>query len=783
MAKASPIQSAFNGGELSPLLDGRSDVDKYRVGCSVLENFIPTVQGPIVRRGGTRYIGEVKDSADQTWFIPFQYSPTSSYMIEVGSGYFRFYKARARLTATVAAYNAGTAYTPGKAVSNAGVNYVCIANTTGNAPPNATYWHPLTSDIYEIPTPYVVAGDFDLTGSDGQFTLKFAQTGDVIYIAHPLIPLQKLLRHADKEWELQQVELTGGPFQDVNIDAGLTMSANAETGSTVTFFSSDQFVLTDEGAQIYLERPDTDDTPQWEPGKAINAGDRRRSFGVVYEALNTATTGTIRPSHLEGAVYDGDTGVQWEYRDAGYGIIRMDTYNNVSIAVGTIQLRLPESVVAPGSTANWARDLFSETNGYPEHVCFFRNRLVLVKGQTLAFSVVEDYENFSRRDTAGLLTDDMGIVATISTDTASEVQWITPTSNGLLLGTSSGEMLCSELSQADVFSANNIRIETQTTFGSRSIQPVRYKDAAIFIQRSGRRVRQIGYSWDVNGFRSADLSSYNPTICAAGITDMAYQQEPWSTVWMVRSDGVLVGMTLDIDQQVTAFSRHIFGGSGIVEAIGTIPAPDNDRDDLYLIVRRTIDGNTVRYVEVLMPEHQTGDDQEDGIYLDCSKTYDGVATTTITGLDHLEGATVGVCVDGASHPNEVVASGQITLDVSSQVVHVGFAQTAKVRTMRIEAGAADGTAQGKTKRIHNVTLRFVESLGGKVGPDTSNLDEIQFRTASDPMDQSVPLFTGDKFMLFPSGYDSDGYIVYSNSQPFPVTLVAMMPQVVTQDRG
>jgi hypothetical protein len=175
-------------------------------------------------------------------------------------------------------------------------------------------------------------------------------------------------------------------------------------------------------------------------------------------------------------------------------------------------------------------------------------------------------------------------------------------------------------------------------------------------------------------------------------------------------------------------------------------------------------------------------DIEDAFFVDSGLTYEGTAATTITGLDHLEGEEVAILADGAAHPNRTVASGEITLQRAATHVQIGLAYDTLIQTLRIEAGAQDGTAQGKTKRITKAVLRFLSTVGARAGAIEGELDEIQFRKPADPMDQAVPPFTGDKLLEWPGSYDFEGYIFVQQPQPLPMTLVAIMPQVVTQDR-
>lgn len=201
-----------------------------------------------------------------------------------------------------------------------------------------------------------------------------------------------------------------------------------------------------------------------------------------------------------------------------------------------------------------------------------------------------------------------------------------------------------------------------------------------------------------------------------------------------------------------------------------------------MIVKRTINGQTKRYVEYMEQEYHDGHAQAWAYYVDAGATYNGSPTTTISGLSWLEGCTVQILADGAAHPDRVVTGGQITLQRSASYVNIGLGYESTLQTNRIEAGAADGTAQGKMKRINKAVIRFYNTLGAQAGPDADNLDEIQFRKGSDPMDQPPPIFSGDKLIEWPGGYDFDGYLMVKQIQPLPMTIVAIMPQVTTFDR-
>ncbi|CAB3644004.1 hypothetical protein [Trinickia soli] len=160
-----------------------------------------------------------------------------------------------------------------------------------------------------------------------------------------------------------------------------------------------------------------------------------------------------------------------------------------------------------------------------------------------------------------------------------------------------------------------------------------------------------------------------------------------------------------------------------------------------------------------------------------------MTVTTIGGLSHLEGQTVDLLVNGATHPSRVVSGGQITLQNPGSKVHVGLACPGRLQTMRLNAGGADGTSQGKSARINQVVVRVLETLGLQFGSSFASMDEGQFRNALDPMDNAPPLYTGDMLFDFPDDYDSNPWVCITQPYPLPSTIVAILPQVTTYDRG
>ena len=242
-----------------------------------------------------------------------------------------------------------------------------------------------------------------------------------------------------------------------------------------------------------------------------------------------------------------------------------------------------------------------------------------------------------------------------------------------------------------------------------------------------------------------------------------------------RPTGFLSCITSDSTRLATTDQTH-----ALVESIAAVPG-DAGEDAIYMVVQRTVNLATERYVE-LFSAFDFGSKAEDAFFVDSGLTYSGASATSISGLGHLEGEVVSILANGATHPNKTVASGAITLDFAATKATIGLNFNSTLQTMRIEAGGTEGTAQGKTKRIHEVVVRFFRTIGAKVGSSETELDRIPFRSSADLMDQNLAMFSGDKTIEFRGDFDTDGFIVVQQDQPLPLTIVGIYPRLITYDQ-
>jgi len=743
--------SSFTAGELSPRLDGRADLDKYYKGCKTLENFLIHPHGGAKRRPGTEFIHEVKDSSKQTRLIPFEFSTVQTYILEFGDQYIRFYKDEgiivegdvtisgitqanpAVVTATAHGYNngddiiissvGGMSEVNGKTfrVANKTANTFELTDVDGNNIDSTSFTAytsgGIANRIYEISSPYLEAELEDI---------KFAQSADVMYICHPNHQVRKLSRTGHTNWTLSTVTFNVPPFQAHNATTTTLTSSHTAVGATATITAS-------------------------------------------------ATTG----------INNGDG---FKSTDVGRAIHFNDGHLIVTGFTSTTQVTATV-VVALGSgsaTTDWALGSFSDTTGHPSVVTFFEQRLVFAgtteEPQTLYFSVSGDYENFDDAyHTSVDATSSMQY--TIASNQVNAIKFLTATRT-LIVGTTGGEFSVSGGGTDVAITPTNILIKKQSNHGSADVSPLSVGNVTLFLQRAKRKIRELAYNFDVDGYLAPDLTILAEHVTEGGLNEMAYQQEPDSIAWGVRADGQLVGLTYQRAEEVVGWHRHKLGGSfgvdnfGHVESVASIPGTLNE-DTLYVIVKRTINGATRRYVEYFT--NYEIDNVTDSWFVDSGLQYEGSATTSISGLDHLEGETVTILADGATHPDKTVTNGAITLDRSSTKVTVGLGYTSLLQTMRLEAGSAEGVAQGKLKRIHDITIRLYESVGIEVGSSLTEMDRIPFRDSSMSMDAAIPFFTGDVKTEFRGGFELDGFIFVRQTQPLPLTVVAIYPELTTND--
>ena len=745
MPKAAPALVSLNAGEFSPLVEGRIDLDQYRSALTLCENFIPIAQGALRNRPGTTYINTAKSSvlADVTRLVSFVYSQDQSYVLEFGNLYFRVYRNRA--------YNST-----------------------------------------EVVTPWATA-DLPL--------LQFTQSADVLYVTHPNYPPYQIARTGHTSWTCTALTFDDGPFLDDNPDnTTIAVSGTLTKGGTVTLTATPGYFTANMVGglfRLWATNIDVSNFQPWEPGKSYTTSDRIYHNGRIYSNAtgSTKTSGTIPPTHEEGSRWDGlgSTNCKWTFESAFFGVVRVATYSSATSVTATVLQQLPFTLTSHAST-RWAEGAWSAENGYPAAATFYQDRLwfggTTFQPDTAWGSGVGDYPNFGSFNLSGQITSDLSITVTVASQQVNRIRWMRADGANLVIGTEASEFLIAPATTAEGLSQSNLRIMEQTNYGSSTVQPIRVGPTIIIVQRAGRQVRELTFSPQDDRYIAPDMTALATHITLAGVAEMAYAPEPHDLVWVVLEDGSLRSLTYDRDQGVMGWARHTLGGAGdsngnppFVESVAVIPSPDGTRSDAWLCVRWWLNGSLKRCVVVVNFDRDVDGAIEDALHLDCAVTYDSTATSTITGLGHLNGVECRVIADGYVHPNRTPSGGSITLERNASTVHVGLYAPAKAETMRIEAGSANGTAQAKTKRISKINFRVYASTGGEYGVRDRMGERFPLiaRAPTDPMTASQALVSDDYEHRWPGGHEKPGRIYFEQTVPLPLNMLAIFPIVDTKD--
>jgi len=839
--KVSPMQTSFGGGEFSPLLNGQVEIDRYKQALEVCLNYIPSLQGGLVRRSGTKYVAETKTSSKKSRLVSFEFSTTQAYILEFGDEYIRFFRNNGQIEVS-----------PGTP--------------------------------YEIASPYLEA---DL------FQLRFTQSADVLYICHPNYAPRTLTRTGHTTWVLSVIDFKDGPYLPINTTP-FSVIPGAATGNGVSLKSGTARTITaaaNNGAGLIRI---TSTAHGFSTGNRVGieavTGTTEANGSWIVTVID-ANNFDLQGSAFVNTYISGGTAHPGVFASTDVGrLVRIregSVWGWAKIAsfihFGSVTINIESTLTNTSPKTFWRLGAWSTTTGYPAVVTFHEDRLVFGGAtntpQRMDASVTSDYSNFRPSDTTGVVLASDALSFTFNANDVNVIRWVVSDEKGLLVGTAGGEWLVRPSSQGEALTPANVTAKRSTKYGSANIQALQVGKSALFVQSAQRKVRELNYYFDADGFRAVDLTLLAEHVTEGGIVEMAVQREPQPILWCVRNDGVLAAVTYerDVDSFKVGWHRHIIGGfvdaalnHAEVESVAAIPSSDGTRDELWVIVNRRIGGSTKRYVEFMMPMFEDSIEQKDAFFVDSGLTYDlplavtgitranpavvtsvahglsdgdkvlfsnikglledqdvpssglngksflvaNAATdsfelqdlegndfdtsafetayvsdgevrkyiTVIAGLDHLEGEKVDILGDGAVQPAKVVSSGSITLASAATTVHIGFGYKSRGKMLRLNAGAADGTAIGKTQRTHRVGIMLHRSLGLKIGMSFENLTELTFRTTADALTRAPALYTGILSETIDGGYDFENQFCFEQSQPLPSMILALMPQMHTQDR-
>ena len=722
-------------------MEARADFQKYNSSSRLIENMLVTVQGPVLKRPGTKYIATVKTGTVRV--LPFEFSTDDAYVIESGNLYMRFYR------------NSGQ-----------------ILDTS--------------DDPVEIVTVYATSELFDI---------QFDQTDNDMYFANGSDPPQILTRADHDDWTIADVEFTKGPFLPENEttttitptsygftddtgDDTFTISSTTDLssiftdekqfiveGSTAndatwtvssTSFSTPNFVITvtgditgdeDDGTILIVGGTVTltasaaifETTSGATHIGSIWAIDQVRGNSVLTGSLTANGTSLSTPffsgsySFTTSGTFVGtvtlqrstNNGISWRaalvaltdtnfdnaaeneddgaiYRvvmskftsgtlnftftitdDTNKGVVEITALTSTTVATGTIRSNL----VTTDSTTTWREPYWSDFRGWPQTIAFHQQRLVFGGSasypQTIWFGKQDpdDYPNFleGTLDTSAF---------TVALEGQNPIRWLL-SQDYLLIGTSGS---CGKWGEQGKSAApTSPSYQEQTRYGSALLQAVLGGDSVLYIERGARKVREFGFDFQVDKYLSPELTILSPEITGDGIKDLTFQLRPNPILWCVLNNGDMATLSYQKDQSVVAWTNQVTDGD--FESV-TVISSGAAEDEVWVSVNR----NGTRFIEQFQP-NDWGEDQEDAWFVDSGLDYDSTATASFSGLDHLEGRIVAVWADGIVQESERVVSGSITIDITASRVITGLPFTAKLETLPIRVDPQDYTLNKKIKRL------------------------------------------------------------------------------------
>lgn len=741
------IQRSFGGGELAPTQHAHADQLKYETGLRRCRNFFVLRAGGVANRPGLRFIGACKTTAAGVRLLRYTSEVAGeSILIEAGNGYLRFFKNGAPVTiAAPSAWSAIVTYVPGDLVVQGGVNYWAVIGSLNQVPPNATFWYALTGSTLEISHPF------------GVDPFYWSQSGRTLTLTHEAHAPVELTYVSLTRWQL--VPVTTAPI--IPVPTGLVLVPG---GAGTRRYA---YVVTAGLAETYEESNPS--------GQVINL-----TCAVPTPDAPHVLTWTPVAGAAEYYVYSDP------YFNGTYGFLGTATGAATFKDVGFV----PDFTVTPPIP----RPLFASVNNYPKVSATHKQRRFFAFTNTMPDGIWASRVGFpSNYGISSPLQADDALTFRIAGGNHHPVRHLVGLKSLVVL-TDAGEWSVHGSSDG-VLAPNSINPDQETYTGvSLVVPPVVVGNSIIYVQARGAIVRDLRFDNQVDGLGGRDLTVFSSHLVDDfTIVDMDYAQAPHSIIWCVRSDGTLLGMTyLRVgagqygqaptgETEVWGWHRHDTSAAGKFEQVCVVP--ETGEDAVYVIVKRTIGGGTVRYIERFARRTLASMLNSDVFFVDAGLSYSGAPVTNIAGLDHLNGQVVAVVGDGvvlyngdpagALAANFTVTGGTlpVALTVACSDIHAGLAiQYPEIELLDLDAPQTD--VRDKQKRVNAVNVLVdTSSRSFWAGPDTAHLRQYVPPT----YDPAAATYTGQVELALTSAFNRYGRVFFRQTDPLPLTILAVIP--------
>lgn len=397
---------------------------------------------------------------------------------------------------------------------------------------------------------------------------------------------------------------------------------------------------------------------------------------------------------------------------------------------------------------------------YPTDVELYQDRVEWFTNNHLDATKISDYNNFG---VSTDVTDDDAISVIIKDKKINKINTAIA-GNKLVVFTDSGNFIHNN----DTFTPNSATFLKQGSTGGANVKPVIVRDNIIYVHPMKQAISDYAYNFETDGYAGQDITILaNHLFENKKIKELAYQQEPYSIIWVLQEEGTVLACTYLRQQQVIAWTPMDFGGKVI--SIGVLS--DGSNQELYLAVQRK-NGTFVEKMPTRLPVA----DPKDRFFVDCGRTYRGEPATVITGLEYLNGETVVALADGYVVKDLVVANGQITLPNAASVVTVGLPYESVFETLTFDVNNGDGSNLNRKKRVVAVSVRYYNSRGSKISVNGHReVNMLERKTSND--DTDISLRNGFYREILPSSHDEPTTVKIRQDEPLPITIVSVIPEL------
>lgn len=728
MARIQYPRITFLGGEVSPRARRRTDLPQYSHSFEELLNWIVHPQGGATRRPGFRYrkkshnASNVADGSLAPRICPFIFKQDEAYVMELTPGY------------------------------TSGARFIDVNNPSSVTQMNGF------SNLHSF------------SADDLQY-LQFSQSADIIWFTHPDY----------SPFILARTDFTGSIEFQCNLLDGHAISVNGA-------------VVDDDLIVSYLPFRDVNVT-----GTGFTPYDGTTYAGGENIKVSASTSGASPVEYfvpeMIGSIYK-ITRVTGGLKYTGsFRITAMEGSAGVSGKYSACQATVIDDINGSARCEDWEECAWSDYRGWPRTVAHFEGRIYFggnaAEPDRIWASAVDNFFHLDARGAA------LG-TADFPTQTASsafnfvpnagqvnDIQWISP-GKTLPVGTLGREFIISGPDQTQGVSSTNIAMTPETAHGSAFVQPARIANVVSFIQRSRKKLRELVFDFNSDSYVATDIGLLANHLLASNVKGISWQEYPNGVLWCHNDNGSLAGLTRERQQQIAAWHSHSLGGFSdsdqelAPDVISTCVVPNDDGvDRLWAVVKRYINGASVYYIEEMQDEFVDGNDitVETANCLD-SHIYSTNASATVTwAAAHLKGQTVKVVAsenEDGSEPYYAgeftvnASTGNVTLNRAAKSVMIGLKFTSRAKTLKMEGGSSIGASHGQMKRADKLSLGLYNAYGLKFGSSEDNLKEINFNNSSNPL--GISLFTGDKYLDYPNGWDRDQQVVLESEWPFPCSV-------------